>query len=121
MMAPISKMDDEAVINEKLNIVSRFIDIYTAYRSFNGSSITQSAIRYFMFVLVKEIRNKSVNDLSNILRHELLKMAENLSSLNTFDTYSANYKFIRYVFARIVYHIETIATCTTMYYFKILL
>ncbi len=108
MMAPISKMDDEAIINEKLNIVSRFIDIYTAYRYFSGSSITQSAIRHSMFMLVKEIRNKSVDDLSDILRHELLKMDENLSNLNRFDIYSVNYQFIRYVFARIVYHLETI-------------
>jgi hypothetical protein len=108
MMASISKLDDEITINEKLLMVSRFIDIYTVYRTFDGSPITQSAIRYFIYMLVKEIRNKSVSELSEILRRELSKMGENLTRLDAFDANSANNKFLRYIFARVVYHIETV-------------
>ncbi len=67
LISPIKISDDEKTINKKLNIVARFIDTFTIYRSVNYRTLAQSSIRYTLYSLVKEIRDKSTSDLVKIL------------------------------------------------------
>jgi uncharacterized protein with ParB-like and HNH nuclease domain len=106
LLAPIDKLDDEATIDEKLNIVSKFIDIYTTFRTVHQRSISQSGIRYSIYALVKSIRNKSVEELRDILTNELLVTKDFPFDIRSFDAYNSNPKFLRYLMARIVYHLE---------------
>jgi uncharacterized protein with ParB-like and HNH nuclease domain len=105
-MASVNKLDDEATIVNKLKLVSIFIDIYTVYRSFCGSSITQSVVRYFIYTVVKDVRNKSLEDMADIFYSSIKKMSENLLKLESINIYNYSDKFIKYVFSRIVYYVE---------------
>ncbi len=107
LLAPIDKLDDESTIIQKLNIVSKFIDIYTVLRTIKNRSISQSGIRYSIYSLVKNIRNKSIEELREILSSELQETNDFSLDLSEFNAYSMNPKFLRYLFARIVYHIES--------------
>lgn len=106
MMAPISKLDDEETIIEKLNIVSKFLDVFTVSRVINNRSITQTAIRYTIYSLVKDIRGKDVDELRTTLKAKLAGPDSIENIVNYFYQYD-NRKFIHYLFARIVYYLQT--------------
>lgn len=106
LMAPIEILDDENTINEKLSIVSKFLDIYSTLRTFDNKLITQSAIRYSIYLLVRKIRNTSIEELRNILIDELTEYDEVITRISRFDATKASQKFLRYVFARIIYYTE---------------
>lgn len=106
LMAPIEILDDENTIDEKLSIVSKFLDIYSTLRTFDNKLITQSAIRYSIYLLVRKIRNKDISELTEILIDELTEYDEVLLRISKFDANKASQKFLRYVFARLIYYTE---------------
>lgn len=108
LMASISKLDDEETIIGKLNMVYRFLDIFTVSRSINSRSITQTAIRYTIYSLVKEIRNKPADELRMILRSKLLLPSEGVDNLPNFNYQYDNRRFVHYLLARMIYYLETV-------------
>jgi Uncharacterized conserved protein len=106
MMAPISTLDDEETIISKLNIVSKFLDIFTVSRVVNYRSITQTSIRYTIYSLVKEIRNKDIQELRLLLKNKLLGSTENIDNIISYNYQYDNRKFIHYLFARMTFYVE---------------
>jgi len=106
LMAPISKLDDEETIIQKLNTVSSFIDILVVTRAINYKGNSQSFLRYIIYSIVKEIRNKSLEELKEILKEKLYNNKEKLSALEKFTYTNGSRKFIHYLFARCVLHVE---------------
>lgn len=103
LISPISKIDDSKVIDEKIKLTAKFIDIFTLTRVIIGKAITQSTIRYSMYELVKAIRNLETNQLKDRLNIELekldIKPYSPLSILHRMD----NWGFYHYLFARLLY------------------
>lgn len=106
MMSPINKFDDEKTINLKLNAVSNYLDILCISRSLNYKSINQTAMRYSIYSLVKEIRDKSLSDLKQILKDKLIGVAEGTNNFRHFTYKYDNRKFVHYLYARINYYLE---------------
>lgn len=104
LMASISKTDDERIIREKILLVNKFVDIYSNIRMLSNKSITQSTIRYFIYDLIKEIRNKDLNDLKEILinKNEDLQKNNEYKFLYTMN----NWGYCHYFLARIKYFIS---------------
>ena len=101
LLAPLTLGDDESIIKQKLNIVARYIEIFTVRRSVNRSTIAQNSIRNTMYPLVKEIRRKDIDSLRGILQAKLKKMEENWSGLDEFRMHGRNKRFVKYLLARI--------------------
>jgi len=106
LMASINKLDDEETIIQKLNSVATFIDILVVTRAVNFKGNTQSFLRYIIFSLVKEIRNKSLNELKGILQNTLNNSKESLESLEKFVFNNSSRKFIHYLMARCMLYVE---------------
>ena len=100
ILSPITKIDEKNIIDEKIGIVSKFIDVYTLIRVILGKAITQSTIRYSMYELVKDIRNLDPSSLKKHLSSELENLHTSkyylLNELQTMD----NWGFYHYLFAR---------------------
>jgi len=106
LMSPIKITDDEDSINKKLNIGARFIEVFTVYRSVNYRTLAQSSIRYTLYSLVKEIRDKSPQALVKIFKKRIREFEEDLSGLLIFGLHQQNKRFVRYLLARITNFIE---------------
>ncbi|MCA6410123.1 MAG: DUF262 domain-containing protein, partial [Cytophagales bacterium] len=63
LLAPIGISDNEETIDKKLNLVARFIETFSLYRGVNYRNFSQSSIRYTMYNLVLELRDKTVAEL----------------------------------------------------------
>lgn len=105
-IAPIKLEDSEVVIKQKLNLVGRFIDTFSVLRSVNYRTFSQSSIRYTMYNLVLDIRNKDVQELGTILREKLEGMDEVLDGISRFQMHGQNKFFVKYFLSRITSHIE---------------
>jgi len=106
LMSPIKTSDDEKTIDKKLELVARFIETFTVYRSVNYRTIAQSSIRYTLYSLVIEIRDKSTEELVEIFKSKIGEFDEDLSGVLTLRLHQQNKSFIHYLLARITNYIE---------------
>lgn len=106
VMAAINRLDDEQTIIKKINLIYRFLDIYTVSRTVNYKSITQTAIRYTIYSLVKEVRNKDIDELCSPLRGKIDNLQDKIDALSLYDCSYVNRRFVHYLLARMTYYIE---------------
>lgn len=106
LLAAIGLNDNEETIDKKLNLVARFIETFAVYRGANYRNFSQSSIRYTMYNLVLELRDKSVQEVGNILAQKLQDIEENLNGLLRLGMHMQNKHFIKFLLSRITSHIE---------------
>lgn len=106
LFASISITDNEDTINKKLNMVARFIETFSVYRGANYRNFSQSSIRYTMYNLVLEIRNKTISELGAIFTQKLQDIDEDLEGLSRLGMHGQNKHFIKFILSRITAHIE---------------
>lgn len=105
-LSPVLKTDSEEIINQKLDLVGRFIETFAVYRAVNFRSFSASSIRYTMCNLVLEVRNKDVSELRKILKSKLEAMPENMSGIKELRMHGQNKSFIKFFLARITSYLE---------------
>lgn len=105
-LAPLTKIDDDSMVEMKIKLVCKFIDVFTNSRTILGKTITQSSIRYSMYELVKSIRNTDLESLKMKLATELQKSFDNSSSFLTVMQQMDNWNYYHYYFARLLYAIK---------------
>lgn len=117
LLAPISLSDDEDTIVEKLQTVSKFLDVYSVSRTVLGRPITQSAIKYSIYSLVKEIRGLNLIELKSLLRARAMQEMEDgrINVLNLKVLYT-NPKFIHYLLARVSFYTDSIVSDEPEFY-----
>ncbi len=115
-LSPITKADEENKVNEKLGIISGFIERYVFFRSINFNPISQTAIRYTIFNLVKKIRGLDIPELILTLQDFLSSMSEDIEAMRKLSIYNTNRKFLRYVLSRLTIHANSLCGINTDFY-----
>jgi len=106
ILSAIAPNDNDDVVKQKIQIVSRYIDQYIAQRNFNFKTLGYNAIKNAMFIVSKKIRRKTVHKLRNILHNELKNMDYDLEGIDNFYLHQQNINTVRHALARITYFIE---------------
>ena len=106
LISPISINDDEQTIHKKMNLVARYLEIFHVFRKINYRTTSYSAIRYTIFGIIMEIRNKNLEELVIILKEKTENLDENLDGIQKYELASQNKKIVHYLLARITNHIE---------------
>jgi uncharacterized protein with ParB-like and HNH nuclease domain len=71
LLAPLMPTDDEATVLQKLALVATYLDIWVMRRTVNYVRVTYSSSSYAMYLLCKDIRQKSVPELITVLKSRL--------------------------------------------------
>ena len=105
ILATITPDDDDTAFFRKAKMVAGALDIYLVRRMVNYRNIGYSTVVYTMFTLIKEIRNRSIDELRTALASWLKREQERLDGINA-GSYGLvltqrNRKYIRYILARI--------------------
>ena len=79
LLAPISTDDDITLSVKKAAVVADYLDCWLNVRLWNFKSNSYSTVQYTIFTLGKEIRGKSLEELSNYLTD---KLATEYASIN---------------------------------------
>ena len=106
LMSPIRLDDDSETVNKKLKLTSSYLEFFIVFRAVNNTRYQQSSIRYTMYSLTKEIRNKDVSELAEIFKNRISKMGYDLSGVSALKLNKQNKNFIHFLLAKITSHIE---------------
>ncbi|MGG3449627.1 DUF262 domain-containing protein [Domibacillus aminovorans] len=104
LLSPLKVTDSEEIVDCKMNMVAYFIDMWVVNRFISYSTLNYSAISYTMYNLTKEIRNKDLNELTDILKKQL--KSSNIDAIKDFKMHQQNKKYVHYLLARLTHHIE---------------
>ena len=114
LLSPIRPEDSQETIDKKLKLVSTYLDIFIIRRAVNYLTLSYSAISYTMFLLTKDIRGISVNDLKEYFIRKVNEMEFTFSGIpdrsrNGMLSFGLNQwskRYIRHILARITVYLE---------------
>ncbi len=106
LLAPLLKTDSDETAHNKINLVARYIETFAVRRSVNFRLFASSSIRYTMYTLVKEIRNKDLAELQSILTRKLEEMDESFAGMSNFKLHGQNRYFIKFLLSRMTAFVE---------------
>jgi uncharacterized protein with ParB-like and HNH nuclease domain len=106
LLAPLKPSDDEQTRLHKFQSVASFVDILIARRLWNYRSIAYSTMQYAMFLIMREIRGKSLDQLVGILRKRLDEVGENFDTNPTLRLHGMNRYSLKWLLARMTEYIE---------------
>lgn len=101
ILAPLSVADSDKVITQKIRMVSSYIDIFLARRIWNWHSISYSTLQYAMFIFMRDIRGKKVEELADILTKRLNEEPERFITNDRFSLHQMNGPYVHWLLARI--------------------
>ncbi|EAU54047.1 DUF262 domain-containing protein [Mariprofundus ferrooxydans] len=101
MLAPLVKSDTPEMVDQKINLVAKYIETFVVRRSVNFKKFSASSIRYTMYTLVKEIRSKPLDELKEILTQKLNDMGQTWNGLDVFRLHGQNRRFVKFLLSRI--------------------
>lgn len=120
LLAPLNLNDSDVTIKTKMNLVAKYIEAFVVRRSVNYKKFASSSIRYTMYTLVKEIRNKTIEEVEDILTSKLQNMPETWNNMNKFGMHGQNKRFVKFLLSRISSYVDKHAGVNTNYdsYFR---
>ena len=74
LLAPLKATDTDAEVDRKLRIVGAFVDVLIARRCVNYLMLTYSTMSYAVFLVMRDIRAKSAEELVVILKKKLSEL-----------------------------------------------
>src|SRR5690625_1282913 len=107
LLAPLHPDDSDDIVRRKIGLVADFLDIWLARRVWNFRTIAYSSVKYTLFTLTKELRDRDVAGLSDFLRAQLDEQAETFASQPKLRLHQQNYRQIRHILARLTHWVDT--------------
>jgi uncharacterized protein with ParB-like and HNH nuclease domain len=101
MLAPLCVGDSPETVRQKVNLVAKFIEVFSVRRSINFKNFGASSIRYTMYSLVKELRRKSLPELQAILAKKVAELEHRWEGAETFRWHGMNRHFVKFLLCRI--------------------
>lgn len=108
LLASINFNDDEAIMNKKIDFVSRYIETFTVRRAVNYQRYAQSSIKYTMFNLIKLIRNNYLDELGRNLSKEVDEIPQSWEGILEFGLHGQNRKHIKHILSRISSYVDNL-------------
>jgi hypothetical protein len=106
LLAAISPDDPPEIIQRKLALVSDYLDIWLTRQAWAYRSTAQRNVKYGLFALTKALRNKSVEELSTVLRQRLDDDHETFARNPELGLHSQNPYAVRHILARITHWVD---------------
>lgn len=107
LLAPLRIEDTEEQLLRKLRITSSYLDILIYRRIWNWRAIDYSTMQYAMFLVMREIRGRSPDELVDLLGQRLEAESETFLSNDSFRLHGMNGRQIHRLLARLTEYAET--------------
>lgn len=106
LLAPLSPDDDTQTIDRKLRVVATYLDILLTQRLWNFHSIAYSTMQYAMFLVMRDIRGKTLPDLVQTLKTRLRHEPATFANNDRLRLHQQNRSAIHQIIARLTDHVE---------------
>ena len=101
IMSAVCVSDTKSVIDQKIKIVSTFIDIFASTRIFNYKKINWNTNKQMLFKVMCQIRNQDVKTVGIILTSYLERMNEKLDAIKDFELNQFTGRYMLHMLARL--------------------
>tara|TARA_R110001599_G_scaffold310115_1_gene517212 strand:- start:4046 stop:5878 length:1833 start_codon:yes stop_codon:yes gene_type:complete len=109
LLASLIPSDSVDIANQKMNLVAKYLEIFCVRRSINFRNFGATSIRYTMYTMVKELRDKSLEELRDILAAKLEVMDETWDGFYRFRLHGQNKHFVKYLLSRLSGYVDELA------------
>lgn len=99
-LAPVTPVDSDAIFHAKVDLVSKFVDLFVVRRMVNYRNYGYSTVSYTMFNLAKDIRGLDLDELSSVLADRVADFDEDLDAVERFGLNQMNRSRIKYLLSR---------------------
>jgi uncharacterized protein with ParB-like and HNH nuclease domain len=106
LLSPLRVQDSEDAIFRKVRVVASFLDILIHRRIWNMHAIDYSTMQYAMFIIMRDIRGKSSEELVSHLHQRLDADSETFVTNKSFRLHGMNGRQIHRLLARMTDFIE---------------
>ena len=107
LFASLSPDDSPEELQRKVALVADFLDIWLARRVWNFRTISYSSVKYTLFILTKELRERGVANLAEYLLAQLDEQPEKFAHEPRFRLHNQNYRQVRHILARLTHWLDT--------------
>ena len=101
LLAPLQQEDSDEEIIRKIQIVSRYLDIFIHRHIWNFRPVSQNVMTETIFSVIQDIRGKSPTELAKLLNAKLTDSKVTFASNDRFQLQGNNRARIRHILARI--------------------
>ena len=115
LLAPLAPGESDADLRRKIRIVGSYLDILITRRIWNSRAIDYSTMQYAMFLVMRDIRGKSAEDISATLFARLEDEKETFKTNDRFRLHGMNGRQIHHVLARMTEFIEVQSGMSSRY------
>lgn len=106
LRAPLHIGDEQKVAEHKIRMVAKYIDILLARHIWNENEVRYTVVRDALSNVIDLVRGKLLDEIANALHDVLDESGEDFQN-NGFGGYTRHSWKIRYMPARMTWHIET--------------
>jgi hypothetical protein len=106
ILAALRFDDSEPVLLRKIRVIAAYIEILIHRRIWNSRAIDYSTMQYAMFLVMRDIRGKSVDELVAVLGEKLGEETETFASNERFQLHGMNGRQIHRLLARMTDYVE---------------
>lgn len=106
IMAAVTPGDDDEMFQRKTRLVAGFLDMFVARRMVNFRNYGYSTVVYTMFNLAKDVRNRDLDELREVLADRVADLPESFDGALTYRLTQRNRSHILYLLARMTSWIE---------------
>lgn len=106
LLAPVCYGDTSDIVDHKLEIVAKFIDMYIYARTINYKSVNYSTIKNYIFNITKKIRRLDCESLSAALTESFNDLEWRLDTVAKWELNSFTKKYIHHFIARLTSYLE---------------
>lgn len=115
ILAAIKHNDPETIVDQKINLVARYLDYLISVRILNLRKNTYDNLRDLLFLLAKDIRDKNIKEIKQIFEDHAKGLDYKLlSNIDSFTYDKSSTKNILYILARIASFLEKEAEQTSV-------
>jgi Protein of unknown function DUF262/Protein of unknown function (DUF1524) len=110
LLAPLRLEDDETTALRKIRIVAAYLDILINRRIWNWRAIDYSTMQYAMFLVMRDVRGRGVDELATMLRERLDAETETFAPNDRndhFGLHAMNGPQMHRLLARMTDYVET--------------
>jgi uncharacterized protein with ParB-like and HNH nuclease domain len=116
LLATLTPDDPQELTDRKMRLVAMFLDILLVRRIWNFRAIDYNTMQYAAFLIMKDVRHKTPQELATVLFERLSADQETFAQNDRFYLHGMNRKQIKRILARITDFIETQSGMASRYY-----
>lgn len=106
IMAAVRVDDTHQVIDKKIQMISRFIDIFASRRIFNYKKVNWNTNKQLLFKIMKQIRNQDLKTVGIMLVSNLQRMHETMDTIENFELNQFTGRYMLHMLARLTDHVN---------------